>query len=29
VIVKTEMPFPQSVTFAGYEPNSDFAAGAG
>jgi len=29
VIVKTKMPFAQSVSFAGYEPNADFAAGAG
>jgi hypothetical protein len=29
VIVKTQMPFAQSVSFAGYEPNADFAAGAG
>jgi hypothetical protein len=28
VIVKRDAPFGQSVTFAGYEPNSMFAAGA-
>ena len=28
VIVKRDAPFGQSVTFAGYEPNSIFAAGA-
>jgi hypothetical protein len=29
VIVKTQLPFAQSVSFAGYESNSVFAAGAG
>jgi hypothetical protein len=29
VIVKTNLPLARSVTFAGYEPNSVFAAGAG
>jgi hypothetical protein len=29
VIVKTYLPFASSVTFAGYEPNSLFAAGTG
>jgi hypothetical protein len=29
VIVKTQLPFARSVSFAGYEPNSLFAAGAG
>ena len=29
VIVKPKMPFAQSVSFAGYEPNADFAAGTG
>ncbi len=29
VIVKTYLPFARSVTFAGYEPNSVFAAGLG
>jgi hypothetical protein len=28
VIVKTKLPFASSVSFAGYEPNSTFAAGA-
>ncbi len=28
VVVKTQMPFAQSVTFAGYESNADFARGA-
>jgi len=28
VIVKTQMPFAQSVTFAGYESNADFSRGA-
>ena len=28
VIVKTKMPFAQSVTFAGYESNADFSRGA-
>jgi hypothetical protein len=27
VIVKTKLPFARSVSFAGYEPNSTFAAG--
>jgi hypothetical protein len=29
VIVKTNLPFAQSVSFAGYEPNSVFSQGAG
>jgi len=29
VIVKTHLPFPSSVSFAGYEPNSLFAGGTG
>ena len=29
VVVKNRMPFAQSVSFDGYEPNSVFAAGAG
>jgi hypothetical protein len=29
VVVKSTMPFASSVSFAGYEPNSVFAAGAG
>jgi hypothetical protein len=29
VIVKTNLPFARSVTFAGYEPNSVFAVGVG
>lgn len=29
VVVKTRLPFAQSVSFDGYEPNSVFAAGAG
>ena len=29
VIVKTQLPFQRSVTFAGYEPNSVFAEGVG
>jgi hypothetical protein len=29
VVVRTQMPFARSVSFAGYEPNADFAAGAG
>jgi hypothetical protein len=29
VIVKTNLPFARSVSFAGYEPNSVFAQGAG
>jgi hypothetical protein len=29
VIVKTQLPFANSVSFAGYEPNSLFAAGTG
>jgi hypothetical protein len=29
VIVNTHMPFARSVSFAGYEPNSVFARGAG
>jgi hypothetical protein len=29
VIVKTNLPFARSVSFAGYEPNTVFAAGAG
>jgi hypothetical protein len=28
VVVKTKMPFAQSVTFAGYESNADFSRGA-
>ena len=28
VIVKTHLPFPRSVSFAGYEPNSVMSAGA-
>ncbi len=28
VVVKSKMPFAQSVTFAGYESNADFARGA-
>lgn len=28
VVVKTAMPFAQSVTFAGYESNADFSRGA-
>ena len=28
VVVKTQMPFAQSVTFAGYESNADFSRGA-
>ena len=28
VVVRTHMPFPESVRFAGYEPNAVFAAGA-
>ena len=28
VVVKTQMPFGQSVTFAGYESNADFSRGA-
>jgi hypothetical protein len=29
VIVKTRLPFSRSVSFAGYEPNSDLSAGTG
>jgi hypothetical protein len=29
VIVDTSAPFPNGVRFAGYEPNSEFAAGTG
>jgi hypothetical protein len=29
VVVNTSLPFAQSVNFAGYEPNSVFAAGTG
>ncbi len=29
VIVDTSVPFPRGVRFAGYEPNSEFAAGTG
>lgn len=29
VIVKTQLPFPRSVSFDGYEPNSVFAQGVG
>jgi hypothetical protein len=29
VVVKTKMPFDQSVSFAGYEPNAVFSAGTG
>jgi hypothetical protein len=29
VIVKTELPFARSVSFAGYESNAVFASGAG
>jgi hypothetical protein len=29
VIVDTQLPFPRSVRFAGYEPNSSVAAGTG
>jgi hypothetical protein len=29
VVVKTKLPFPNSVTFAGYEPNSTLSLGTG
>jgi len=29
VVVKTKMPFPEGVSFAGYEPNAAFSAGTG
>jgi hypothetical protein len=29
VVVKTNLPFERSVSFAGYEPNSDLSAGTG
>ena len=29
VVVRTKMPFPMGVSFAGYESNADFSAGTG